>query len=252
MTLHVFSGHDDRQAAAGAVCEHSLVRRSSQPVVVTQLRERPLRHSGLYSREYTIKSNGQYVDSKDGKGFSTQFSYTRFLVPTIARKNNLHGWALFCDNDFLWLSDVAKLFALADPKYAVMCVKHDWQGKEGVKMDGMLQQAYYRKLWSSLVLWNVDHIANDDISEFEVNNATGSYLHGFKWLNDHLIGGLPPSWNHIPGFSAPDTKPDAMHFSYGGPWLDDHKNDDFAKEWLLEYNHMETVRNPKPAEWVEL
>lgn len=256
MTLHIFSGADDRQQAATAVCEHSVVRRSSQPVVVTQLRERALRHAGLYKREYKILSNGQYMDLKDGKPFSTQFSYTRFLVPEIARKNNIKGWVLFCDNDFLFFSDVAKLFALADQKYAVMCVKHDWQGKEGVKMDGMRQEAYFRKLWSSLVLWNMDHIGNDTITDFEVNNATGAYLHGFQWLNDHDIGALPPSWNFIPGFSKVNDRtpypPNAVHFSYGMPYLEDHKNDDFAEEWRMEYEHMNTVKNPKPADWIEI
>jgi len=251
MTFHCMVGFDDRQQAAYSVCEHSLVRRSSQPVVVTPLRERALRHAGWYNRAYTITGDGQYIDNIDKKPFSTQFSFLRFLAPAIAKHNHLDGWILFCDNDFLWLNDVAKLFELADPQYAVMCVKHEWHGQEGLKMDRMIQQAYYRKLWSSLVLWNMDHPANDDITSFEVNNATGSWLHGFQWLNDHQIGALPPSWNYIPGFSKGHNA-DAVHYSYGMPYLDDHKNDEYAVEWQREYDHMATLKTPKPADWITL
>ena len=193
------------------------------------------------------------MDVKDGKPFSTEFSYSRFLVPEIARSNNLSGWVLWCDNDFLFLDDVANLFALADPQYAVMVVKHDWQGKDGMKMDGMAQQGYYRKLWSSLILWNMDHPSNVELTPHEVNNASGAWLHGFSWLNDHEIGALPPQWNWIPGVSKDTgTKPAAVHFSLGMPYLDDHKDDPYAAEWNLEYSHMTTMKNPKPADWVSI
>ena len=253
MTLHAIIGTDDRQQVATAVCEHSLVRRSSQPVVVTPLKLRSLQHAGLYSRESKIMGDGQYVDVKDGKPFSTQFSFSRFLVPEIARNNNLKGWVLFCDNDFLWLDNVTNLFALADPQFAVQVVKHDWQGKDGTKMDNMRQEGYFRKLWSSLILWNMNHPSNVGLTPHEVNNASGAWLHGFGWLHDYEIGALPPQWNWIPGVSKDDgTKPSAVHFSLGMPYLDDHKDDPYAEEWNLEYSHMTTIRNPKPADWVEI
>lgn len=230
-----------------------MVRRSSQPVVVTPLKIRSLQHAKMYWRESRILGDGQYVDVRDGKPYSTQFSFSRFLTPHIARNNLLKGWVLFSDNDFLWLDDVAKLFALADPQYAVLCVQHDYQGKDGMKMDGMIQQGYYRKLWSSLMLLNVWHPSNDCLTPQLVNEASGAYLHGFQWLNDTEIGKLPSEWNWIPGISKDSgTKPSAVHFSLGMPYLDDHKNDPYSVEWNNEYEHLNTVKNPKPADWVSI
>ena len=53
---------------------------------------------------------------------------------------------MFCDCDLLFLEDVNNLFELADDKYAVMCVQHDYTPKEGVKMDGKQQTIYPEKI----------------------------------------------------------------------------------------------------------
>ncbi|MDO7679570.1 MAG: hypothetical protein MUQ11_00855, partial [Burkholderiaceae bacterium] len=49
------------------------------------------------------------------------------------------GWALFCDDDVIFLEDVQNLFNLVDDKYAVMCVQHEYKPKPGSKMDGRVQ-----------------------------------------------------------------------------------------------------------------
>ena len=52
----------------------------------------------------------------------------------------------------LFLENVENLFALADDKYAVMCVQHEFNPKPGLKMDGQVQTVYPRKIgqaWSS-------------------------------------------------------------------------------------------------------
>ena len=67
---------------------------------------------------------------------------------------NFKGWALFIDCDIVFLEDVNNLFSLADDRYAVMCVKHEFKPKPGLKMDGQVQTVYPRKNWSSVVLWN--------------------------------------------------------------------------------------------------
>jgi len=144
-------------------------------------------------RRQRIDEDGQYWDELDGRPFSTEFSHSRFLVPEIARRNNLTGWVLYCDCDFLFLSDVCEVFNLCDDKYAVMCVQHDYHPEDGVKMDNMVQQDYAKKLWSSFVLYNLDHPANDKLDEVMVNNETGANLHKFSWLDsDEQIGSIPP------------------------------------------------------------
>ena len=176
---HVFAGYDSREHIPFKVCAHSLARRSTYPVEVTPIYHKTLRHAGMFYRPWKIDEDGQYWDEVDGKPFSTEFSHSRFLVPEIARRNNLSGWVLFCDCDYLFLSDVCEVFDYCDNDYAVMCVKHNYHPEEAIKMDGMLQQDYNKKLWSSFVLYNLDHPANDRLDEVMVNSETGANLHNF-------------------------------------------------------------------------
>ena len=118
--LNVFVGWDSREDIAYRVCRHSILRRASIPVEVTPILQDALRAEGLYSRPADPLA-------------STEFTYSRFLMPALA---GYRGWALFCDCDFLWLADIAELFALADDRYAVYCVHHDYRPRESSKMDG--------------------------------------------------------------------------------------------------------------------
>ena len=59
---------------------------------------------------------------------------------------NFKGWALFIDCDIVFLEDVNNLFSLADDRYAVMCVKHEFNPKPGLKMDGQGQTVYPGKI----------------------------------------------------------------------------------------------------------
>ena len=103
------------------------------------------------------------------------------------------GWALFIDCDIVFLENVENLFALADDKYAVMCVQHEFNPKPGLKMDGQVQTVYPRKNWSSVVLWNCSHPSNEKISVDRVNNPNhdGAFFHRFSWLHDDEIGNCP-------------------------------------------------------------
>ena len=127
----VYIGFDRREPDATMVARRSLLKTSSIELDVHELREIELRERGFYDRPYRTEGN-QRIDERDGKPFSTDFSFTRFLVPAL---QDYKGWALYCDSDFLFRADVKELFALADDRYAVMCVKHDHRPKEAVKMD---------------------------------------------------------------------------------------------------------------------
>src|SRR5678810_620282 len=108
--LKIYIGYDSRERAAYNVCVQSLLDHASVPLAIEPLDERLLRHAGLYRRQWTYE-NGQYYDSQDQKPFSTEFSFCRFLTPSLCQ---WRGVVLFCDCDFLWRSDVAELFALHD------------------------------------------------------------------------------------------------------------------------------------------
>jgi lipopolysaccharide biosynthesis glycosyltransferase len=215
----VYVGFDPGEAVAYDVCRHSILARTRAAVDARPLVQKELRERKLYWRA---------VDPLA----STEFTYTRFLVPALA---GYCGWALYCDCDFLWLEDIAKLIALADDRYAVMCVHHDHRPTEAMKMDGRAQTLYPRKNWSSLILWNCGHPSNAVLSPEMVNRETGSFLHRFLWLADEEIGALPETWNWLEGWSAkPAGHPKVIHYTRGGPWFDRWQDVDYAELWLRE------------------
>ena len=167
-----FIGWDSREEDAYKVCVHTIKKHASSDVEIVPLKRDELRQQGLYTRD-------------EGGAVSTEFAYTRFLTPHLA---GYDGWALFIDCDFLFTRDISELFELADDKYALMCVQHDYIPAASIKMDGQKQVAYPRKNWSSCVLWNCSHPANAIITPDIVNSETGAFLHRFQWLSDDLIG----------------------------------------------------------------
>jgi lipopolysaccharide biosynthesis glycosyltransferase len=150
------------------------------------------------------------------------------------------GWALFIDSDMVFMSDIKKLFDLVHDDYAVMCVKHQHKPLPNeVKMDGRQQLGYYRKNWSSFVLFNCGHKSNAAITPERVNFMKGSDMHAFSWLKDDEIGELPFSYNFISGVSPKrsnrDGMPDVIHYTVGGPWFPECQDVPYAGTWLEEY-----------------
>lgn len=234
MTRHfpemVFVGHDGREAIATEICELSMRAASSTPLCIQRLTEPALRHIGIYRREWTMTPTGQKVDSRDRKPFSTDFSFTRFMVPALMQHR---GWALFCDSDFLWLGDVDELFGQADEDMAVMVVKHGPLSETGTKMDGMSQLPYFRKNWSSLILWNCGHPSNQRLTPYQVNSMPGQWLHGFSWLEDGEIGEIPGTWNWLSGIDPQPASgdPKAVHFTRGIPDMPGYEGSPYAEHW---------------------
>jgi hypothetical protein len=235
----VFIGFDSRQPEAFAVCRHSLHRHlnlAGNPLMLNTrtycLELGALRAAGLYWRPTTVRaSDGQLWDDISGAPMSTEFAITRFLVPHLTGRA---GWALFHDCDMLWRTDPRRLFALADPQYAVQVVKHEYDPPAGVKMDGQAQTRYQRKNWSSVMLFNCAHPSNARLDLDMVNSRPGRELHAFCWLKDEEIGTLGTEWNWLPGHSDPTADPDLIHWTEGGPWLDGYQNVPYASEWRAE------------------
>lgn len=236
-----YVGYDRTEHAAYEVCRWSMARRSSMPIHSIKLDRNALRYIGLYRRAPEENSR---LDSFDHKPFSTEFSFTRFLVPHMMQYD---GWALFTDCDFLWLSDVAKLWALRDDRYAVQVVKHEYHPPEETKMQGQAQQRYHRKNWSSLILWNCGHEANKRLTVDAVNIESGSWLHAFSWLKDDEVGSLPESWNFLEGHSTGEDI-NALHYTRGGPWFSECMTVDYADLWLKEERAMRAAESGIAAE----
>jgi len=214
--MKTFIGYDPREAAAYYVACKTLARTSPQ-AQVTPLDAERLAAYGLLRRP--VDRRGGLYDLPSNAPASTDFAVSRFLVPHLAQT----GWALFTDCDVVFLADIAQLFALTDPRFAVMVVQHHALPDEGTKMDGALQVAYRRKNWSSVMLWNCDHPANRRLSLQDVNERPGRDLHAFYWLHDSEIGTLPREWNWLVGVQPKPDHPKIAHFTLGGPWFPNWK-----------------------------
>ena len=213
--MKIFMGFDARESIAYDVAKSSAEQWG--PVEVVSLRQDELRADSIYTRPIDPLS-------------STEFSFTRFLVPELM---NYDGWALFVDCDVLFLESPKELFALADDKYAVMVVKHDYKPTQSMKMDGKIQHMYPRKNWSSVVLFNCSHPSNKVLTKDVVNSETGQFLHRFSWLKDDEIGEIPREWNWLVDWyhEPEDGKPKLLHYTEGGPWFDEYVNCSYADVW---------------------
>lgn len=229
--LRYFTGHDPKDEAALQVCLASLRRHASVDIEVNIIREHELRRAALYWRSYHVDERGIMTDARDGKPFSTQFSFTRFAVPLLA--GDTDEWVLWSDPDFLWRADVAELLALAEaqPDKALLCVQHDHRPPEIAKHGGdSLQGLYARKNWSSLMLMRPS-VVRRGLTKHVLNNWSGEHLHRLLFVPDEEIGGLDEAWNWLAGWSSPEIEPKAVHFTRGTPDHPGHEDEPFAAEW---------------------
>lgn len=216
--VRVFIGYDSSESRAYNVCVKSILRRASIPVEIYPIYQPYLRALGLYwrLRESTA---------------ATEFSYSRFLTPCLAGYN---GMALFIDTDFLFLANIAELFALYDSQYALQCVKHEHHPTETEKMGGIIQTRNPKKNWSSLVLYNCSNpLIREHLTPYNVNTQSGAWLHQFQFTPDELIGELPKEWNSLD--DNPVENPKACHLTNGIRAL--HGNNTFYSDlWEKEEN----------------
>ncbi|MCR4297501.1 MAG: hypothetical protein NUV75_01925 [Gallionella sp.] len=222
--VEIFIGYDGRERTAWEVCARSIIRHAALPPTISPIGMGTL--NGRYRRP-TERVDGILIDKVSDAPMSTEFALARFFVPCVARAQ----LALFCDADFMFRADVAELFALADPRFAVQVVKHDYHPVDKIKMDGQPQSDYQYKLWSSLVLWNMVHAANKRLWQFDLDTRPGLWFHQFGWLRDDEIGEIDPSWNWLDGVSDPSIEPKAVHFTNGTPDMPGHENSLHAFEW---------------------
>jgi hypothetical protein len=216
--MKIFIGWDSREDIAYQVCKRSLEKHTSVPLEIQPIKQNEMREKGLYWREHDPFS-------------STEFSFTRFLVPYLA---GYKGWAVFMDCDFFWRGDVAGLMDYANPYYGAVVVKHDYKPKETHKMDGKVQHQYPRKNWSSLILFNCEHLHIKAVTPELVNRESGMFLHQIRFLWDACIGELPIAYNYLEGWHTRNDCPNpvAVHFTRGGPWFRDYVDVEYGDEWM--------------------
>lgn len=212
--IRVFIGYDPREAINYSVLVNSITRLSSQPVAITPL---------------NLKNLPMYVETHTDS--STEFSYSRFLVPYLT---NYSGWAIYMDCDMLLLDDISKLWDLQDSRYAVQCVKHRYSTKQSIKFLGNKNVNYYRKNWSSLMLFNCSHSSLASLTPETVELSSGQFLHQFKWVDESKIGELPVNWNWLSNEYGHTDTASLLHYTLGSPYFAEYKDTPMAEYWFNE------------------
>lgn len=233
----IWIGYDDRETVAFAIAR-ATIRRFDSFIPIHGVILKDLVGQGLYTRETRRKINGDgrfdFVDvpsiSEDYDGrLSTEHANARFFVPMLAKT----GWAIFCDCDVMWKVNPEQVFELRDESKALMVVRHDYEPRESVKMDGQAQTKYPWKNSSSMMLINCDHPAHKRLTLEDLNTRPGRDLHRFYWCEEDEIGVLPPEFNYLVGVSKlpPVIVPKVIHFTRGLPDMAGWENQEYAEEW---------------------
>jgi len=136
----------------------------------------------------------------------TDFSYARYIVPWLM---DYRGVALFLDADMIMLGDVADLFALHDPKYAVQVVKNK-----------------LRFEWPSLMLFNCEECGK--LTPDFIDNGRPQDL---DWGE---VGELPKEWNHCIGYDEPNPEALLLHYTMGVPAFPETQILGYVDEWANE------------------
>ena len=214
--IPIFIGYDSKVKIAYHVLAESILRNSSTPVTIS-----PINLNNL---------NNIYTRKQDPLA-STEFSFSRFLVPHLM---NYNGWAIFMDSDMVMLSDITELWNLRNEKYALQVCKHDYTPNSKNKFLGNNQMIYAKKNWSSLMLMDCSKCKT--LTPEYVNTKSGLELHQFKWLDENLIGSIPLEWNWLVGEYPYKKDVHNIHFTEGGPYFKEYKNTEYANEWFNIYN----------------
>jgi lipopolysaccharide biosynthesis glycosyltransferase len=212
--LRIFIGWDSRFPEPADVLRYSLVKHASIPLEIHYLKLDELQ----LSRAHDPLA-------------STEFTYSRFLVPHLC---NFRGKALFLDNDMLCFGDVKQLDQLDMTGLALRVVKHDYEPTNSVKMYGAVQTSYPRKNWSSMMLMDCAKLRL--WSKEVVETQTGAYLHRFQDLPDEQIGDIPKTWNTLDWM---DDYTKLIHYTNGGPWFPQYANHPHAAVWYAMRDEMD-------------
>jgi lipopolysaccharide biosynthesis glycosyltransferase len=223
-TINLFVGFDPKESVAAYTFIHSVQARTEAHVNYHLLTPNHTKRYGL--------------DNKDG---TKSFTYLRFLVPWMMGFR-AGEWGIWADGDMVCLADILELWRLRTYTKAVQVVKHDYKTQFPVKFNGEPNRDYERKNWSSVVLFNCNHVGNRCLTPEYVRNHDGAHLHRFSWLQDYQIGEIPREWNHIPLELKPNPEAKLVHYSIGTPCYSEYANCEYAGEW-----HHERHESQRPC-----
>jgi hypothetical protein len=216
--IHLFIGHDDREAVGTHVFISSVLKHSSVPVSITPLHKPMLRRA--FGGDVTEGTNA--------------FTMSRFLIPFLM---DWRGTAIFMDGaDMMLRGDIAELDAMRDPYKAVQVVKHDYESKAARKYIGTAMEAdnlpYARKNWASVMLINCAHYAWRRMTPSYLLKGNKLEALSFSWCPDQYIGDLPSEWNWLVDEYGPSMSAKVLHWSLGVPLFAEYSHGPHADEWF--------------------
>ena len=204
--INIFIGYDSTHKGSSESCKTS-IEKTIGPDLNSFIKIHDLDVSKIdgWNREY--------------KDQSTEFSYSRFLVPYLS---DYEGMSIFCDDDFIFNDNILNLLFFIAPQYAVACVKHNFSKKYDTKFTNVKDVWYDKKLWSSLMVFNNSHPDCKKLTLDTVQKQTGKYLHQFEWTTNECIASIPDKWNWCEGYSNINDIHNAvgLHWTRGGPWIE--------------------------------
>ena len=218
--IRIFIGWDQRENVAYHVLCNSIMKRSTVPVSITPL---------------VLSSLRDYKRPRDPKQ-SNDFSFTRFMVPYLC---GYSGQAIFMDCDMICMTDISRVFDEIDHYSSVSVVKHDYTPKNQIKFLGQPQLPYEKKNWSSFMVFNCSHFHTKKLTPDYINTAPALDLHQLKWTEEDSIGELSKEWNWLAGEYPEKKDVNIIHYTVGGPYFNEYRGTDYAREWYEEYQDME-------------
>lgn len=218
--MRVFNGYDEREALGTWVWQHSVMKRSSQPVEFTSL-----------SGDFALKG-------------TNAFTYARFEVA--ARCNFRGPPVIFADGaDMVCFADVRGMLEHYELGKAVQVVKRPDYTPRPKKYIGTLMQAdnkaYPKKNWSSVMLISPSHYGWRRIDWARPEPA---YWQEFGWLKDSEIGEIPECWNRLVDEGDEIETAKILHFTLGVPAMWHHRKSPGAELWWREAREALNVCDP--------
>ena len=179
--LFVGCSANGEDAESQAVLEYTVRKNSSLPVDIVWMKQTHDETSPLYGwSTYT---------------WATPFSGFRWAVPELC---NFEGKAIYCDSDFIWLSDIAKLW------------NQNFQtGKVVMAKGGDNSWRYCSCLWDCSAAQ--EYLL--PISRMKALKESHQRMMSFFSQNTNVVQLFEGTWNCVDGEDLPIDKIDALHYS---------------------------------------
>ena len=101
------------------------------------------------------------------------------------------------------------------------------------------------------MLWNCGHPDNRVLDETAIEKQSSMWLQRLLWVKDtDHIGSIPHEWNWLVNWyrETEDSRPKALHYTEGGPWIEGCDSTQYGASWLRVFYEWRAAANqPQPG-----